>query len=382
MVQSIFLAMGRLFWHKPGMWTGLPGWLTSASLKTMKTFLHLLLFGAIVAALAGCSMTEKSQLANINKDWNRLIRASHIYPIYPLSEDLEPGDIFFVPTDIEDVSGWDTSGYIKLDHQIGRLYPAKYGEFYRHSFITGTNELPYFWMKDNSWTNAPLAAFPSYSFAVKQGGGANVSLPIQGVPIALGLMGAKSASGHVTIADAHTYGVDEITLQNQVEDFVTKHRSDLLDLINTQDDTNRSYFLQVVSRVYVIQRVSVSMYNDSAGGVTLSGGVPKDVPIPDVQSANASTNYINVIAAVNSIVAAAPAAGGVAGGIAPGGTLKFTAVSSRSVSMEEKFPRPVVIGYTGFNVEVTRKQLLKDLKADERIKLQRVSRSTVTKRAK
>ena len=323
-------------------------------------------------------------MENINKDWNRLIRASHIYPIYPLTEDLEPGDIFFVPTGIEDVSAWDTSGYIKLDHQIGRLYPAKYGEFYKHSFDTGTNDLPRFWIKDNSWTNAPVAAFPSYSFTVKQGGGANVSLPISGVPVGLGLMGAKSASGHVTIADAHTYGVDEITLQDQVDAFVTKHRDDLLDLINNQSDTNKSYYLQnlqIVSRVYVMQRVSVSMYNDSAFGLTASGGAPKDVPIPDLHTTDAAANYTNMVGAVNGIVGAHSNAAA-AGGMVPGGTLKFTAVSTRSVSMEEKFPRPIVIGYTGFNVEVTRKQLQKELRADEKIKLQRVSRASVAKQSK
>jgi len=347
-----------------------------------KPILHCILFFLAVGSLAGCRTSEKAQLENINKDWNRLIRASHIFPIYPLSEDLEPGDIFFVPTEIDDLSAWDTSGYIKLDHQIGRLYPAKYGKFYQHSFALGTNELPRYWIKDNSWTNAPLAAFPSYSFVVKQGGGANVSLPIQGVPVGLGLMGAKSASGHVTIADAHTYGVDEMTLQDQVERFVADNRTNLLQIIGTQGDTNKAYFLQIVSRVYVMQRVAVSMYNDSAFGVTASGGAPRDVPIPDLQSSNAAANYTNMVGAVNGIVSAYSTAAGAAGGIAPGGTLKFTAVSGRSVSLEEKFPRPVVIGYTGFNVEVTRKQLLKDLKADGKIKLQRVSRSSVAKQTK
>jgi len=324
--------------------------------------------------LAGCATSEQTQLENINKDWNRLIRASHIYPIYPLSEDLEPGDIFFVPTGIEDVSAWSKeSGYIKLDHQIGRIYPTNYTAFYKHSFALGQEHLPHYWIHDNSWTNAPLAAFPSYSFVVKQGGGANVSLPIQGIPVGLGLMGAKNASGHVTIADAHTYGIDEITLQDQVEEFVTDNRSNLLQIIYAQANTNKPYYLQIVSRVYVMQRVSVSMYNDSAAGVTASGGVPKDVPVPDLQTTNAPANYSNMVDAVNGIVSTFSKAAGAAGGIAPGGTLKFTAVSSRSVSMEEEFPRPLVIGYTGFNVEVTRKALEKA----GRVKLTRVPRSNV-----
>jgi len=318
---------------------------------------QVLVVSSAIWLSAGCS-TENAQLENVNKDWNRLIRASHIFPIYPLSEDLEPGDLFFVSTEIEDLAPWNTPGYIKLDHQVGRLYPTSYAEFYSHSFATSTNSLPRFWIKDNSWTNAPLAGFPSYSFAVKQGGGANVSLPIEGIPVGLGLMGAKSASGQVTITGAHTYGVDEMTLQDQVEQFVIKSRPNLLELVDSQPDPSKPYYLQVVSRVYVTQTVSVSMYNDSAFGVTASGGVPKDVPISDLQTTNAPANYSNMVNAVNSIVSSQSGALATAGGLAPGGTRKFTAVSSRSVSMEETFPRPLVIGYTGFNVRITRTNLL------------------------
>jgi hypothetical protein len=325
--------------------------------RTMTSLRSLPLLVATIL-LGGC-VTENSQLQSVNKDWNRIIRASHIYPVYPLSEDLQPGDLFFVQTQIEDLSAWDTSGYIKLDHQIARLYPTNYAEFYKYSFVTGTNNLPHYWIEDNSWTNAPLAAFPSYSFAVKQGGGANVSLPIQGIPVGLALMAAKAASGQVTIADAHTYGVDEMTLQAQVKTFVNTHKSELEALICAQPDPKTNYYLQVVSRVYMTQRVAVSMYNDSAVGVTASGGIPKDVPIPDLQATNAATNYANMVNAVNAIVSNQQSAVGIAGGVAPGGTIKFTAVSSRSVSLEETFPRPLVIGYTGFDVEISLDSLKK-----------------------
>ena len=332
---------------------------------------------AIWLLASGCK-TENTQLESVNKDWNRIIRASHIYPVYPLSEDLEPGDIFFVSTQIEDLSTWNTPGYIKLDHQIGRLYPTNYADFYGRSFKTSTNDLPHFWLQDNSWLNAPLAAFPSYSFSVQQGGGANISLPIEGIPVGLGLMGAKSASGHVTLADAHTYGVDELTLDSQVEDFVEKNRGRLLDLVTSQSHPNNPYYLQVISRVYVVQRVSVSMYNDSAWSGTLSGGVPKDVPIPDLQTSNAAANYSNMVGAVNSVVSSLKTAVTAVGGVAPGGTLKFTAASSRSVSMEETFPRPLVIGYTGFNVLISRTNLDVGISGGK-IHLKRVSNASLIK---
>src|SRR5437867_4206949 len=74
----------------------------------------------VILLFAGCA-SEKSQLENVNKDWNKIIRASHIYPIYPLSEDLQPGDVFIAHEDLEDVSPWTGGGYLKLDHLFTRL---------------------------------------------------------------------------------------------------------------------------------------------------------------------------------------------------------------------------------------------------------------------
>jgi hypothetical protein len=317
--------------------------------------------GAFVSMLllfSGCT-SEKAQLENVNKDWNKIIRASHIYPIYPLTEDLQPGDVFVAREEIEDISPWTGGGYIKLDHLFTRLFITNYLGFYHASFDIDTNLLPRLWLQANSWTNAPFAAFPSYSFTVKQGGGANVSLPISGIPVGLALMGAKSASGHVTIADAHTYGVDEMTLQNQLTQFVSDNKDNLVRWLDAQDNTNGPYFLRVVSRVYLTQKVAVSMYHDSSLGGTISGGVPKDVPIPDTQSSNAPANYSNLVNSVNGVVSTLQSAVSNVNGVAPGGTLKFTAVSSRSVSLEEKFARPLVIGYTGFNISFSRADLTK-----------------------
>jgi DNA gyrase/topoisomerase IV subunit A len=56
---------------------------------------------------------------------------------------------------------------LSADHQVDRLYPTNYTEYYRRSFATDTNDLPHFWIQNNSLTNAPMAAFPSYSFTVK-----------------------------------------------------------------------------------------------------------------------------------------------------------------------------------------------------------------------
>jgi hypothetical protein len=331
--------------------------------------------------LAGC-VSEKHELENVNKDWNKIIRASHIYPIYPLTEDLQPGDVFIAHEDIEDTSPWTGKGYLKLDHLFTRLMLTNYPTFYQLSFDV-TNPVPHYWVHDHSWTNAPMAAFPSYSFKIKQGGGANVSLPISGIPVGLGLMGAKSVSGHVTIADAHTYGVDEMPLQAKLNQFVAHNRTSLLHWLDMQDNTNGPYFLRVVSRVYLTQKVAVSMVQDTAFGATASGGVPKDVPIPDTQGADAPANYSNMVNAVNGVVSSLHAAATSAGGVAPGGTLKFTAVSSRSVSLEEKFERPIVIGYNGFDVSFSRADLeprARTLEDTNQVFIHAVPRKKLTKK--
>jgi len=302
----------------------------------------------VVIFACGCNSTRDKQLTDINKEWNKLIRASHVYPIYPLTQDLQPGDIFLVSKDIEDLTAWEQGdGYLKLDHQIARLNPFRYQGFYSHSFAFGTNALPRLWLQDNSWSNAPGAAFPSYTFNVQQGVGANVALPIQGIPVGLSLMGAKAASGFVTLSGAHTYGVDELSLQIDVDRFVQTNGVALQKFFVRPDETN---YLQVVSRVYMVSHVSVSLLNDSAAGGSIWGGSPKNVEIPSLASSNAVANYSNMVNAVNATVPSANVSA-----LTPGGTLKFTSVSQRSVSMEEEFAKPVVIGYVGFTVPIINK---------------------------
>jgi hypothetical protein len=303
--------------------------------------------------LVGCATPDKS-MQNVNKDWNKAIRAAHIFPVSPLTQDLQPGDIFFTDKEIEDFSAWDKGGYLPLDHLVGRIYPNSYKAFYENSFAIGdgNSKLPKTWLTDNSWTNAPAAAFPGYTFKIQQGGAMNVSLPIQGVPVGLGLMGARNASGTVTIGDARTYGVDEPSLLKQVEEFVNKpeNASALLKSMDTnavKGNSPKRYFLQVVSRVFLTGKVSVSMVNDSSVGGSVSVGSAPATSIPSLTDTNVASNYSNLVTAVNAIIQTGSAAA------LPGGALKFSQVSARSVSMDETFAKPLVIGYTGFSVPIS-----------------------------
>jgi hypothetical protein len=249
----------------------------------------------------------------------------------------------------------DKTGYLPLDHLIARLYPSNYVSFYQYSFgIGGEDEvLPKVWLSDNSWSNAPVAAFPGYTFNINQGGAMNVSLPIQGVPVGLGLMGAKSASGTVTITDAHTYGIDEMSLMEQVENFVnlSTNAAKILRQFPPETTGTNKYYLQVVSRVFATGKVTVSMVNESGAGGSVSVGSAPAATIPSFQGTNAATDYSSLVTAVNNIVSSTGASA------APGGSLKFSQVSARSVSMDETFTKPVLIGYLGFSVPISRSEL-------------------------
>lgn len=57
---------------------------------------------SLIAALAGIAVfstgctSREQELENVAKDWCLTIRASQVMPVYPLREDVQPGDCFLV----------------------------------------------------------------------------------------------------------------------------------------------------------------------------------------------------------------------------------------------------------------------------------------------
>ncbi len=272
-----------------------------------------------------------------------VIRASQVVPVYPLTEDLQPGDIFLVQTREEDeVKVYEQKGFLPFDQLVTRLQPTNYHQFYLNSYGTlDHTNTPYHWRfpEDPAFgmSMAPRAAFPTYNFSVKRGGGIHLALPVQGVPVAMNLMGASSAQGSISIADAYTFGVDGESLLRQVRAWA--ETAPLRELA-AQDTTN---YLRVVNRVYLTGGVNITMFDDSSFGGAVSGGAAKPVTLLNLETNNSAANYAQTLQALNSSVADAAM---------PGGSLKFAAASSRSVSMSETFPRPLVIGYLGFDLPI------------------------------
>ena len=93
---------------------------------------RLLGFAAILL-VTGCASQRMSgqQLERVAKDWCLSIRASQVIPVYPLTEDLQPGDVFLVQTPAEEqVRVYLERGFLPLENLVTRLPLEGYKSFY------------------------------------------------------------------------------------------------------------------------------------------------------------------------------------------------------------------------------------------------------------
>ena len=85
---------------------------------------------------SGCCTSKKCQLEHVARDWCLTIRASQVIPVYPLTEDVQPGDVFLVQVPIDKQQDeYDQNGFLPLDNHIARINPDGYANFYRNSFL-------------------------------------------------------------------------------------------------------------------------------------------------------------------------------------------------------------------------------------------------------
>ena len=307
--------------------------------------------GAFLFFLAGCAaprVTEES-VARAAKDWCMTIRGSQVIPVYPLSEDVIPGDVFLVRTEIQDEQQeYKKRGFLRLPQHTVRLHPSGIEDFYLSSHGTaGQTNPPYFWRFDgtNSETNRlylmPRVGFPTYRFSTRHSWGLNVAIPIEGIPVAMNLLGSSKVDGSVLLKDAYTYGFDQVNLQNQILKWGRQHSDFLNTLAPTNGQTN---YLRVITRIYLVGGVTVQVNNAGSFAGGLSGGADKPVNLPDLSGTNTVEHYTNALAALTSSLSTALNA--------PGGTMKVASASSRSISLDQNFPRPLTVGYLGFDLQI------------------------------
>lgn len=357
-----------------------------------RTAFHSLSLVALVA-LAGClGNSRRGQLDRVAKDWCETIRAAQVIPIFPLREDLQPGDVFLVRRPLaQQRKDFQEGGPLALDDQRTRLgrattqpttnpaidYSLMYFDgYFRDTFgsvphervVRGPGDATVFIER----MPVPAATFPAYSFEVKSGSSANLAIPISGVPVALGFMQTGNATGTVHLRDAYTYAADA----GEIYRFISRWAEDGENRLALNDAVHnnggRPVHLRVVTRVFLVGGVAVSLVNQETGGVRGSAGEIPAIPIFDTASGSLNENYAKVLDLLGKQASGtpstqpttqplpAPAAQESTPATMPtqppaplvGGNVKFTWANRRNVSMDERFARPLVVGYHAFDVPV------------------------------
>jgi hypothetical protein len=318
----------------------------------------LLVSGGVSKASADRKASK--ELQRVAKRWCETIRASQVIPVYPLTEDLEPGDVFLVQTPMQDQEKvWKDKGFLPLEDHRVRLGDLVYKKAYFDGYWKdrfgstphekGRLEKPGPRSSpaeiDLSELDAPRAAFPSYSFSAQSSLGLSLALPIHGIPAALGFLHTDAVSGTVTIADAHTYGADVTELYGSLDKWVNSSsnvRVMLQGAVKSQSGT--PIFLRVVSRVYLAGGLVVSVTRSGSTGASGSAGAAPDVSLVK-PSGDVDKNYEEILNVLNK-TSEGPRT------LDYGGSTKFISVSGSSVGMAQSFDKPLVIGYLGFDVPV------------------------------
>jgi hypothetical protein len=344
--------------------------------------------------LGGCTASPRQQLERVAKDWCETIRASQVMPVYPLTEDLQPGDVFLVETPIQTQARiYRQRGFLPLDLMVTRLntgvdFAALYGDAYwagTYSNVPHARPLPGSALPDPiddegetdetddaeegedsdesgeaepskaspaaRFVKAPRAAFPSYTFEVRRGMGAKIAIPVQGVPVGLGIMKSRAASGSVTISDAYTYALNPETLLSAVYTWAEGANTKTMLKALAKENPGRTLYLRVVQRVYLTGGVVVSLQNNEAGSFGADVGDAKEISVVDVALGDTTEENFN---AASDALSGAMNAGATdtAGNLLPGGSLRIVEASRRSVIMKENFDRPLVIGYLGYDLPI------------------------------
>ena len=316
-----------------------------------------------LAALAGCGPNYE----RVARDWCDVIRASQMIPVYPLSEDIQPGDVFLVRRTIHDQhEEYHEKGYLPFDHLVTRLGNLSYKEFYGQAywdaaFDPGTTGHPRLgWKRGEGSTveivEAPAAAFPSYSFRTDRGAGFTLAIPVKGVPLAMGLIQANSAFVTVTIDKAHTYACPREQLLEALYDWwysagdpwVKAELGNLpLEDKSKEKKTERyRLYLRAVARVYLTKKVNVSVAKANLFGTGVDVGAPKPVELPEITDPKSAENYKAALKALSASVHGEESVET----LKPGGSFRFVQASGSSITLDEEFERPLVVGYLGFDV--------------------------------
>jgi hypothetical protein len=311
-----------------------------------------------VMLLAGCNTIKPAseQLGRVAKDWSLAIRASQVSPVYPLTEDLQPGDVFVSQiSEAQMISEFEEKGFLPFDTHVGRLSVPSLPRLYDgYPGISSASNLPRPWQfpadgKATPFTGAPIAGFPSYSFGISRGGGLNLAVPAQAVPIGLSLLGGDAANGTITLKETFTYGIPAPVLDEALAQFV-KANAGFLQRYAPQPrqvdgkPVMQPFYLRIVHRVYLVRTIDVQLAVSRGFGGALSAGAgeaPQPLSMAEPQKVKETLD------ALNAGLAKVPV-----NPTAVGGSVQIKIATNRSVSLEETFARPLVFGYLATQCEI------------------------------
>jgi hypothetical protein len=340
--------------------------------------------------LASCaSRPPQMELERVAKDWSMTVRASQVMPIYPLEEDLRPGDVYLITNSIEsEIESWNRRGFLPLVNRWARIPidPSKYDTFFGNA--SGANPPP-------SFNRHPMAAFPSYTFSVDRRGALGLAIPLSSVPVALSISGARSATGSVVLSGATTIGLPDMVMDTRIQEWAKEDKVKEA-LKSKAEATENPLLLRAITRVFSVSGATISLAFEQAGGIGVQAGAPPATPellgasqedfdkliaqlnkkielqksqseaapveIPTESSSEPNPNpqlaaleaelaevqqlkSLSQIQALRRNVERAAMIDQFGGFILPGGTGRITGRTASGVSMEETFDKPLVVGY-------------------------------------
>jgi hypothetical protein len=314
----------------------------------------------VVPVLAMCAITtgcaemalkqKERQMELVARDWTMTIRASQVVPVYPLTQDIQVGDVYLVNRTVAAQSKrYRDRGFMPTDLLVTRLHVKDFGPFYRSRDGASDEQkldLPRDWRDQpeasGPWERFPKAGFPSYTFKVSNSGGLSVAVPVSSVPVAMSVTGAAEATGSITISEAVTYGIDAVSMYKLL---LAAHQDQLLDPVAPPKES--TWYLRVVTRVFAAKSFDVVLTATSTTGGGIDAGAPQ--PVSDaggrLQSGQTVTQINEQISKVGRLLDEA-------GLPLPGGSMRATFADGRTVGFKETFVEPIVVGYHGFDVAI------------------------------
>ncbi len=213
-------------------------------------------FLAAFVAFAGCATTPPP--TGGAKAWCESIRASQLVPVFPLTEDLRPGDVFLVQTPLaEQARIWRERGFLAFDHHVARLEDPAFARMYRRGWFADD----YAKAPHATSRSTPRAAFPTFTFTVGEWtGGDSFALPSKELPVSLAKLRTRRATATVAITDAHTYAADPEAIVAALDAWAQapQARARLAEGVR---QAGSALFLRVVTRVYGVGSVRVTLTN-------------------------------------------------------------------------------------------------------------------------